>query len=284
MGADDRPHIIDVHLFYAAPLLQKVRQVPGILRAVPVGDEHDRVVVAPGQLPRLFGQGLDGCLPAPDLAHRDQPALVVHMEDGLDGQHGAHYGGGGADTTAPLQIHQIVDGKPVAQMQPVFLQPPGQILQGHAGLPLFRGMEGKQPLAQGGAQAVYHQDLPVRIAFLQLPGGNDCGLIGGGKAGRKGQRQHILAALQNGHHGVLPLLGVDGGGGRRLSGPQTVVECFQAAVIPVGVGFPPEGDGKRQGMQTQLLIALFGKIAAGIGKNPVRHTIAPFLFSPVRAS
>ena len=210
MGADDRPHIIDVHFLYAVSLLQKVRQVLGILRAVAVGDEHDRVVVAPGQLPHLFGQGLDGCLPAPDLAHTDQMTLVVHMEDGLDGQHGSHYRGGGADAAAPLQIHQVIDGKPVAQMQPVFLQPPGQRFHGHTGIPLFRGMKSKQPLTQGGAQAVYHQDFPVRIALLQLLRGNDRGLIGGGQAGRKGQHQHILAALQKGHYGILPLLGVDG--------------------------------------------------------------------------
>ena len=46
-------------------------------------------------------------------------SLVIHMQNGLDGEHGAHNGGGGVDAPAPFQVHQVIDGKPVAQVQPV---------------------------------------------------------------------------------------------------------------------------------------------------------------------
>ena len=119
---------------------------------------------------------------APGLADVDQVALIVHMEHRLDVQHSAHNGRGRADPAAPLEIHQVVHRKPVAQVQTVVQQPLLQLPKAQALVPLLAGIVGKQALAQRGAQAVHHGDGPLRIALPQLLSRDTGRLVGGGQA------------------------------------------------------------------------------------------------------
>ena len=78
----------------------------------------------------VLEQGLEGGAAAPHLFHEDQPALVVHMEHGLDVQHGTQYGGGGGYPAATMEMVQIVHRKPVAKVQFVFFHIIPHLLDG----------------------------------------------------------------------------------------------------------------------------------------------------------
>ena len=103
MGADHRAGVADKDVFHAALFPDQLFQVPGVVDAVAVADEHGFVLAGQAQLQRLLDQRLDGGLPAPDLAHVDEVAVIVGMKHGLDLQHGAHQRRGGAVPPPPLR-------------------------------------------------------------------------------------------------------------------------------------------------------------------------------------
>ena len=136
MGSDDTAHIAGQDLFHiGAFFTAEGFQGGGILRAVAVGDEYGFHIGA--VFTELARQKLHGGLSAPALAHGGQLSLFVHNDNGLDVQHTAHKGGGGADPAAPLQVSQIVDGDPVTDMQFIFLHPAVQCINGAAPVAIY---------------------------------------------------------------------------------------------------------------------------------------------------
>ena len=138
----------------------------------------DQVVVAPARAQLV-------------LRKRRQVAVVVHIDDGLDVQHGTDDGGGGADAAAALQVAQVVHGDPVADVQLVLLHPGGQLFDGHAGIALVGSVPDQQTLTQSGAEGVDHVDGALGILFLQFVCGDHRGLMGGAQGGSKGQAEDI---------------------------------------------------------------------------------------------
>ena len=242
-----------------------------------MADEHGVVLAGQGQLAHLGGQGINGGLAATDLGNVDEVTLVVHVKHRLDLQHGANQRRGGADPAAPLQIHQIVYGEPVAQLELVFLHPGVELFQSHAGFFLLAGVPHQQALAQGGAQGIHHQELPVGILFGKFGCRNDRGLIGGGKAGGEGQHQSVVTAGQHRLHDLGPAFGVRGGGGSGLAFTQTVVNGLEAVVGEVFKGLALKDHRQRTHGQAQVFIHVGGEVTAGIGNDPVAHNIFTLL-------
>ena len=193
------------------------------------------------------------------------------MEQGLDLQHSAYQRGGGADPTAPFQVHQVIHGEPVAQVQTVFQTPVVNFLKGHSLYTLLAGVPDEQTLAHGGAQGIHHPDGAVGILLGQLFGGNDGGLVGGGQTGREGQHQHVLPLLEGRFHEFSPAAGVYGGGLSGFSCPQTVVHFLQAVVVLIVKGIAPELHGQGHKGQPKGFIHGRGEITAGIGDDLIIH-------------
>ena len=274
MGADDSAGVVDQNFLDAVLRLQNVLHIFCILDAVAVADEYRAVVVIAAQLAQLIGNGLQRCLAAAHLEHIDQVTVVVHMKHGLDLQHGAHKGGGSADTTAAFQIHQVVHGEPVAQMELRVLHPFVQLVQRHALIPLFASVPHQQSLTTGRAESVNYIYRPLRILFPQLLRRDDGRLVGSGQAGRKGHHQYIPSLCQMGFHGVQPAVRVDCGGLSTLTGAQSRVNFFNAVVAFILAHLPPEFHAQRNDGQIQLLIRFRPQVAAGIGHNiVVRHEV-----------
>ena len=108
MGADYRAHIVDIDGLDPKAVPHHLSHHFGVLQTVAVANEHGLVGgVNSGQL-HLIHQGLQCGGTATGLADVDEMTLVVHMDNGLDLKHGAHDGGGGGDTAAPLQKVEVV--------------------------------------------------------------------------------------------------------------------------------------------------------------------------------
>ena len=101
-------------------------------------------------------QRQQGGPPAPGLADGNQPALIVHVEHGLDGEHGAKERRGGADPSAPLEVVEIIHRKPVADASLGIFGVIPQFLQRFSCLLLQGAQVYQQPLSQRGAQGVHH--------------------------------------------------------------------------------------------------------------------------------
>ena len=270
MGADDAAHIADDHILDTVLFLQDLLQSLGILQAIAVGDGNGIQVDA--GLTQLLGQVFHGSLTAADLVHGDQVTFVIHMDDGLDAQHAAEESSGGADAAAPLQMVQIVHGEPVREAHLVVFHPLGQIVQAHALGPLVAGMPHQKTLAQGGAEGVHHADGTVGIVLHHFLGSDDSRLVGGADTGVKSQAQNVFAGIQDGLHDADPAVGVDGGGGGHFAAAHAVIEILQISrIVQVVQQFALEQDGQRGIGNTQVLVLLIGKVAAGIGNDAVVH-------------
>ena len=210
-----------------------------VFQTVTVADEHRLTGGVDGGGLHPVYQRRQRRLTAPGLADRDQAALVIHMHDRLDGQHGAEQGGGGVDPAAPLQVVQIVHREPVADAALDLL---GKGLHLVDGFPLFLLLSAEiheQSLPQRGAEGVHRQDLRVGKFVLQLLRGNDGGLVGGGEGGGKADAQDVLSGFQDLPHLFLKFPHVDGGGGGQLAGADPLVELMEAdlpAIQIVAVG------------------------------------------------
>ena len=223
-----------------------------------------------GGLLHLVHQGLQRGLPAPGLGDVDQVALVVHVEDRLDLEHGAQHGGGGRDAPSPLQEVQIVHGELVAQAELVGLGPVPDLFDGLPPGPLLGGQIDQQALAQRGAQGVHRVHLPVGVFLPQLVHGDDGGVVGGGQAGREGQDQHIPARLEQGLHRVHILGHVDGGGGGHLAGAQLLIEqvgVHLPIVRVIVVGVLIQDEAQREDLDVQLLDQFRSQIGGGISED-----------------
>ena len=236
-----------------------------------------------GRFFHMVHQGQQRRPAAAAFFHGNQAALIVHMEHGLDGQHGAEQRRRGADPAAPFKVVQVVDGEPVADL-PLHLSGIGrQLLQAFLLLP---GAEpDKQPLPHGGAKAVLHVDFPLRKFLRQLLGGDDSGLVGRGEGGGEAQAQNVLPRFQHRAHGGTKLLRIDGGGDGHLTGPNPAVKLLETdlpAVQQVSVLLPAHVQPQGQHLQAQLLRQLRRKIAAAIGHDYIvcHISLAPFLFFP----
>ena len=219
-----------------------------VLQAVAVADEHGLLLRADGALLHVVHQGLEGGASPPGLAHVDQMPLVVHVEHRLDGQHGAHDGGGRADAPAPLQKVQVVHREPVGHVELVLLHPVPDLPDGLPGLSQLGGVPDQQGLAAGGGQGVHREDRPVREPLPQLLHRDQRGLVGGRQAGGEHQQQHVPPRLQNGGEGLGIVRGVDGGGSDGLPRAQLVVKELRVHLPVVGVmGIDPVPQGKFHG-------------------------------------
>ncbi|MPM66470.1 hypothetical protein SDC9_113377 [bioreactor metagenome] len=168
------------------------------------------------------------------------------MENGLDGQHGAHQSGGRRNSAASLEVVEVVHGEPVAHPELVLLHPVAHLLNALA-LSLFHGGQGNQhALAHGSAQGVHDINLPLGELLAQLGGGNHGRLIRSRKAGGEGQNQNILALAGKGGQPLGHVAGVDGRCGGALTGPNQVKKILGGhltVVRIVVIGFPLDGKG-----------------------------------------
>ena len=107
MGADDRANMVEHETLDGNFLSDHVGQQAGLVLAVAVGDVDGLLFGVGDGFLQLILQGGDGGLAAADGTDFDKTALVVHVENGLDLQHGAHHGGGLAYPAAALQADRL---------------------------------------------------------------------------------------------------------------------------------------------------------------------------------
>ena len=272
VAADDRSDVVDVDLLDAVAGLHLLGHGAGLHLAVGVADEHDLLAGFDAQLGDLVDEGLQAGLAAAHLADGDQLALVGGVHDGLDGQHGAEERGAGTESTAHLQIVQVVHGEPVVDVELVVLHPLHQLLGGKALALLLNGQIQQQALAQGGGERVHHVDVGVGELLLHVLGGDGCALVGRGKGAGEIDADDVLTGGQDGAHGVLKIPHVGGGGGGQHTASDLAVEILKAdgaAVQQVGVVLAVNVDGQGHHCQLQLLGHVVGQVAAAVGHDDV---------------
>ena len=130
MSADHRTDGIDIDFLRLEFRLDLISHIFGVRLAVPMADENHLLLWVDGGLSHMIHQGVQRRLPASYLAHGDQMAFVIHMENRLDIQHSAEEGCSRRHPSAPLQVVQIIHGKPMAQVQLILFQPLNHLVDG----------------------------------------------------------------------------------------------------------------------------------------------------------
>ena len=270
VGAHDGADVVDEDMLHTEALLHGIGQELGIGGAVAVADEDGVAPLGIVLLRHPIQQVIQGSLAAPALGAVFQLAAVIHPEDGLDVQHGAHHGGGSADTAAPLQVHQVLHGDPVADVQLVLLHPGGDLGKGLTLAAELCGGVDQQALAHGGAEGVDDDELSVVELLPELLGGDDGGLIGGAQGRGEGQHQHIPALLKSGADGGSPAVGIDGGGLGQLAVSHVGVQLSGSHLaLPVGTAVQLQAQGCNANLQ--LGDHLGGQVTARIGNDLKIH-------------
>ena len=100
MGTDDLANVVDDHFLHTAGVLHVLGKLLGFLQAVTMAEEHSVVCSGQAGFGKHLGKLVQGSLTASGLSNGDEPSFVVHMEDRLDVENGAHCcSGGGAFAT-----------------------------------------------------------------------------------------------------------------------------------------------------------------------------------------
>lgn len=95
-------------------------------------------------------------------------ALIVHVHDRLDLEHRTEQRRRCRYAPAALEVHQIIDREPVAEMRPRLHQIIIRLLDRRAGLLLLRREIDIQSFAERRAEAVDGQNFALRILLAQL--------------------------------------------------------------------------------------------------------------------
>ena len=157
------------------------------------------------------------------------------MENRLDIQHSAKEGCSRRHPSAPLQVVQVIHGKPMAQVQLILFQPLNHLVDGFSLFLFLYRVVDIQPLSQGGAEGIHYLDPVIRIFRLKLLSRYLSGIAGAGQAGRKGDIEDIPAMLQ--HFLEIIRIAVHRylAGGRTLPLPDNAVKFLGGNLSFVGI-------------------------------------------------
>lgn len=117
-GRDDGADKIDLDVSDLIP--ETGDQIVHIFDAVAVADKDGLVFQLYASLNHHLCQMLEALLSAADLFHKDQAALIIHMEDGLDVQRCAQGSRDGGDAAPFSQVMEVIYCEPVARCSRVF--------------------------------------------------------------------------------------------------------------------------------------------------------------------
>ena len=203
------------------------------------------------------------------------------MEDGLDGEHGAHERRRRGNAPAAPQVVEVKDREPVADLALVLLEPGGVFRKAHAGVAVVERVVRKQALAHGGAEAVHDRDGPLGVAGLQLLRGEARALVRSRERRGKGEIEHVLPGFQDGRKVPAELLRVDLRGSRGRALAQLAVELLAAHGLAevVQVFLAADVEAERDDGECAREHIVLGQIGAAIGKHPVCHGNLPPFFS-----
>ena len=125
--------MIDDKMLHSEALPHQPFHVFCILQAIAVTDKDLGIVEALHLLPHPVHQSGERFLSSTHLADGYEMALIVHMENGFDIDHGAQNGRGLGYAAAPVKVKQIVHGKVMAELQLVLFHPGSHLLQRFSG-------------------------------------------------------------------------------------------------------------------------------------------------------
>ena len=269
---DDRA---DVPLFEVgdAQRAQLVHHILAVVGAVAVADKDGAARGIAGGGLEVLDQGVQAGLPAADLLHGHQVAVVVDVEHRLDAQQGACHRRRAGQPSAPLEEHQVVHREPGADGGSQLLRVGQRLVKTGARQPPAAHQIGEQALAHAGLPGVHAGDPPPGELFLQHPGRHAAGLAGARQPAGKGQVQNILPGLQHRGKRLLELGQGHLAGGADAARPQLVIIIVGADLPPVGpvaVSLPVQIEAHGQDPQPRPLDQGRGQIAGRLGKNDIR--------------
>ena len=174
---------------------------------------------------------------------------------------------GSGDPSAFFQIFQGVDDGHDPEPGLFFVQPGGNGFRRQAFLSQLQTPHEQDPLANGGAETVHHED-PARI----VGSGDDGALVCAGKLGGEGDHHDIVA----GGHQRLETIGKNSGrklgSGRQFPAGSQLFKKFPVAQIHgVPVSGIAKGDGQRQNGYAQLRCLPGQNIRGGINDKMYAH-------------
>ena len=286
MAADDRADIVDQDILLKAERLfdlccKRLR----ILEAVAVADE-DRLIgdVAVHRFLHPLEQCLERSGAPAALADEDQVTLVIDMQHRFNAQHRAEHRRRLGNAAAAVQVHQVVDREPVAQVQPVFLQPAGVVLDRHTFVAVHHRVVGQQPLAQRRRQAVHHDHLAAGIFLHEFLGALLTGCIGTAQPARKANMQHILTRGDKWLDKLLEHKRSHLHGRRRFALPQSVIKFLggQVVVRTLFIAGPADHKFRADNGDVVSLAEFLRQVAGGFGHDAVAHCkIHPFAYAGI---
>ena len=185
MGTDGSAYGVHHNVGYAEFLFHKLCHIRGVFLTVPVTD-HDHLILASVSADPLLHHGDQRCqgfLPSSHLSHRYQLALIIHVEHGLDICQCPQNCCGFGDTSAPVEMIQVIHSEDVAGMKNVLPDPLYYFLHGPALCLHLRGIPYKQAFPHGRSQGVNHLYPSVRVRLPELLRGNTTAVVCSAEAG-----------------------------------------------------------------------------------------------------
>ena len=210
----------------------------------------------------LIKKRVDRCASAASLAYVDKVSLVVNVHYGLDAEHRAYDGGGGAYSAASLEEEEVVYREPMAEIELYFLNVVAHSLDALACKTLLSGKINEKSLTERCRKCINRVDLSLGILFGELLCGDLCARVGAAKTRGKSEIENILAFLENRLHSRLKLVYVDGGGRCLALGAKEAVKLLDVYLTARLGLLALDGYREVEHSQVKLACFFFGKVRA----------------------
>ena len=144
----------------------------------------------------MVDERIQGFLAATNLLHGNEMAFIVDVQHRLDVQKRARPGACLRDASAAPQEHEVVDGEPVRQVEPMLLHPVAKLLDREALTRLLNRMPYEQAFAARRGKRIDGENLALgKFGGKLVTQKRDC-LVRSRKAARESQVENVSPGFQ----------------------------------------------------------------------------------------
>ena len=272
MRTNGGAHIVDEEAVHAKARLYQVSHQFRRRQIITVADENNIVLVTVGShlLLHVIHQCMQRFLTSSYLTDDNQMSIVIYMKLGFDTGQCSYKCRSLADTSAAVEVIQIIHGKYMYQMQTIILHPLCHFFHGFALISQSHCLVDQQSLSQRSAQTVDHDDLAIGLFLHDLIRRDPHAVVSTAQSGGESDTEDLFIFFQIFRKMSLCLLRVDLGCSRHLALSHQCIEFFFGKFLSLSVSHTIHDIAKVHASKIMFLQILYRQISSTVC-NDFKH-------------
>ena len=197
-------------------------------------------------------------------------SIVIYMKLGFDTGQCSYKRRSLADTSAAVEVIQIIHGKYMYQMQTIILHPLCHFFHGFALISQSHCLVDQQSLSQRSAQTVDHDDLAIGLFLHDLIRRDPHAVVSTAQSGGKSDTEDLFIFFQIFRKMSLCLLRVDLGCSRHLALSHQCIEFFFGKFLSLSISHTIHDIAKVHASKIMFLQILYRQISSTVC-NDFKH-------------